>query len=86
MGNMLSRADVELDLDPTVIKVKKQGYVPITGRQSLIEFDDSSAATSLGSGNPRLTCRLDKGHVKLEKMAPRSKCMSIYTHGRDMAL
>lgn len=84
MGTMLSR--VQLDLDPTSRKVKKQGYVPITGRQSLVEFDDTSAATSLGSGNPRLICRLDKGHVQMEKVIPRSDSSSIYTHGRDAAL
>lgn len=79
---MLSRADLDIDMDPTAMKVRRQGYVPITGRQSLAEFAESTA----GSANPRLTCRLDKGHVQMKRTLPRSDTQSIYTHGRDSTL
>ena len=40
MGLMLSRADLNKDMDPNVIKVKRSGYDPVAGIQSLIEYDD----------------------------------------------
>ena len=31
MGSMLSRADLDIDMDPTIIKVKRSGYDPVAG-------------------------------------------------------
>jgi len=43
MSCMLNRDDYEkcLDLDPTRIKLKRNGYDPITGKFSLVDYSES---------------------------------------------
>jgi hypothetical protein len=84
MGSMLSRADMDIDMDPTVIKVKRSGFEPVTGTQSLIEYDDQSTATALDAINPRLFgYRLDKGFVHINRQLARNDRESIYHHKKD---
>ena len=57
MKSMLVRK--EIDLDPTTIKLKKNGYEPITGRFSLVDYSstiDQIKIKQLGNFG-----RMDKG-------------------------